>query len=154
MHLQRLGSYTAAPRAPGGSTPPCQPLPGAILGRVQGAHEAVVRRRLGSNAHVCVARERRELESRIKRAVIMAQGRRITPTDLDLAGATEQVRPLSLKEARNETERRLLVEALSGIGATSAKRPKRSRLADQRSTSYWLSTRSEPRTTKAGGSPI
>ena len=54
----------------------------------------------------------RELENRIKRAVIMAQGRRITPTDLDLPAAVEPTAPLSLKEARNETERRLLVEAL------------------------------------------
>ena len=54
----------------------------------------------------------RELENRIKRAVIMAQGRRITPGDLDLPVAVEEASPVSLKEARSETERRLLVEAL------------------------------------------
>ena len=55
----------------------------------------------------------RELENRIKRAVIMAQGRRITAADLDLVtGAEQQPPPISLKAARNETERRLLVEAL------------------------------------------
>jgi two-component system NtrC family response regulator len=53
----------------------------------------------------------RELENRIKRAVIMAQGRRITPADLDLP-TTDEAPSVSLKEARNETERRLLVEAL------------------------------------------
>ncbi|MCU0918607.1 MAG: PEP-CTERM-box response regulator transcription factor [Planctomycetes bacterium] len=54
----------------------------------------------------------RELENRIKRAVIMAQGRRITPSDLDLPPETQPVPPVSLKTARNETERRLLIEAL------------------------------------------
>ena len=54
----------------------------------------------------------RELENRIKRAVIMAQGRRIMPEDLDLPTVTDQKPPVSLKEARNETERRLLLEAL------------------------------------------
>jgi two-component system NtrC family response regulator len=54
----------------------------------------------------------RELENRIKRAIIMAQGRRITPADLDLPTTKEETPSVSLKEARNETERRLLVEAL------------------------------------------
>jgi two-component system, NtrC family, response regulator len=54
----------------------------------------------------------RELENRIKRAVIMAQGRRITAADLDLVTGVEQPQPISLKAARNEAERRLLVEAL------------------------------------------
>jgi two-component system NtrC family response regulator len=54
----------------------------------------------------------RELENKIKRAVIMAKGRRITPADLDLAADVAQVEPPSLKAARSETERRLLMEAL------------------------------------------
>jgi two-component system NtrC family response regulator len=54
----------------------------------------------------------RELENRIKRAVIMAQGRRLTPTDLDLPATAAQAPPVSLKTARSETERRLLVDAL------------------------------------------
>jgi two-component system, NtrC family, response regulator len=54
----------------------------------------------------------RELENRIKRAIIMAQGRRITPADLDLPAIAEEAPSVSLKEARNETEKRLLVEAL------------------------------------------
>ena len=54
----------------------------------------------------------RELENRIKRAVIMAEGRKITAADLELPGE-EAGRPLiSLKAARNEAERRVLVEAL------------------------------------------
>ncbi len=54
----------------------------------------------------------RELENRIKRAIIMAQGRRITPTDLDLPTAVEPPPSVSLKAARNEAERHLLVDAL------------------------------------------
>jgi two-component system NtrC family response regulator len=54
----------------------------------------------------------RELENKIKRAVIMAQSRRLTPEDLDLPTDVAQIAPSSLKAARNETERRLLVEAL------------------------------------------
>jgi two-component system NtrC family response regulator len=54
----------------------------------------------------------RELENRIKRAVIMAEGRQITPAELELAGQEAQPAPVSLKLARNEAERRVLVEAL------------------------------------------
>jgi two-component system NtrC family response regulator len=54
----------------------------------------------------------RELENRIKRAVIMAKGRRITAADLELAGEAVGVPSVSLKLARKETERRVLVDAL------------------------------------------
>jgi two-component system, NtrC family, response regulator len=51
----------------------------------------------------------RELENRIKRGVIMAEGRRITAADLELESATP---PASLKSARDDAERRVVVEAL------------------------------------------
>jgi two-component system NtrC family response regulator len=54
----------------------------------------------------------RELENRIKRAVIMAEGRNIAASDLELTGEIEHHPTLSLKAARNEVERRVLVEAL------------------------------------------
>ena len=54
----------------------------------------------------------RELENRIKRAVIMAEGRRITAADLELNWEGLQVQPISLRVARNEAERRVLVDAL------------------------------------------
>ena len=54
----------------------------------------------------------RELENRIKRAVIMAEGRRITAKDLELTGEAGQPPGVSLKEARNGIERRVLVGAL------------------------------------------
>jgi two-component system NtrC family response regulator len=54
----------------------------------------------------------RELENRIKRAVIMAEGRRISAADMELS-RDSQPEPLTpIKVARNEVERRVLVEAL------------------------------------------
>jgi len=51
----------------------------------------------------------RELENRIKRAVIMAEGRRICAADLELAPAPL---PASLRAAREDAERSALAEAL------------------------------------------
>src|SRR5262249_22176728 len=56
----------------------------------------------------------RELENVVQRAVIMARGKFIEPGDLALdvpAGAGEA--PRRLKEARNQLERELLLEALT-----------------------------------------
>ena len=54
----------------------------------------------------------RELENRVKRAVIMAEGRQIMAADLELeesgGGATKR----TLKEARDEVERQMVVAAL------------------------------------------
>lgn len=52
----------------------------------------------------------RELRSRIKRAVVMANGQQITPEDLDLHGG-ETLK--TLKEARDEAELRVVTEALT-----------------------------------------
>ncbi|MFW6094056.1 MAG: PEP-CTERM-box response regulator transcription factor [Pseudomonadota bacterium] len=54
----------------------------------------------------------RELENRIKRACIMAEGRFITPRDLDIAVEQEEA-PLNLKEVRAEAERHAIRRALS-----------------------------------------
>jgi two-component system NtrC family response regulator len=54
----------------------------------------------------------RELENRIRRAVILAAGRRITAADLELDGGRGASVALSLRAARNEAERRVLVEAM------------------------------------------
>jgi two-component system NtrC family response regulator len=53
----------------------------------------------------------RELENRIKRAVILAEGRRITAADLEL-DVQDVAAGVSLKAARNDAERRVLVEAM------------------------------------------
>lgn len=53
----------------------------------------------------------RELQNRIKRAVIMADGKRITEHDLELTGSTTTA-PTTLKEVRENAERELVQQAL------------------------------------------
>ncbi len=55
----------------------------------------------------------RELESKIKRSVIMADGNRITPQDLELAEADVEPLPLNLKEVREAAERRAIMRAMN-----------------------------------------
>jgi two-component system NtrC family response regulator len=55
----------------------------------------------------------RELENRMKRAVIMADGKLITPEDLDLSGPEDEELPVNLKAAREEADRRLIRQALA-----------------------------------------
>ncbi len=54
----------------------------------------------------------RELENRVKRAVIMAEGKRVTAADLDLAekGDTE---PLELRQVRETADRKAIARALA-----------------------------------------
>jgi two-component system NtrC family response regulator len=54
----------------------------------------------------------RELENRVKRAVIMAEGKRVTAADLDLAG-TAVGEPLELRQVREAADRRAIVKALA-----------------------------------------
>jgi two-component system NtrC family response regulator len=56
----------------------------------------------------------RELENRVKRAIIMAEGRRLTSADLELnASSGDRYRAVSLKEAREELERELIRRTLN-----------------------------------------
>ncbi len=55
----------------------------------------------------------RELENRVKRALIMAEGNRITPEDLDLEDVDGEAEILNLAKAREEAERREIPRALS-----------------------------------------
>jgi len=54
----------------------------------------------------------RELENRVKRAVIMAEGKKVTAADLDLA-APEAAEPLNLKAVREAADRAAIAQALS-----------------------------------------
>ncbi len=54
----------------------------------------------------------RELQNRVQRATIMAEGKRITASDLELAAAAGAQRPQTLKEAREQVERELVEGAL------------------------------------------
>lgn len=54
----------------------------------------------------------RELENRVKRAVIMAEGQKITLTDLELNISYSKYEVKGLKEARNELDKGLIQNAL------------------------------------------
>jgi two-component system NtrC family response regulator len=54
----------------------------------------------------------RELENRMKRAVVMAEGKLITAEDLDLEETADEL-PVNLKAAREETDRKLIRQALA-----------------------------------------
>ena len=56
----------------------------------------------------------RELENRIRRGVIMSDGRRLSPEDLELGGdAIARVETISLKQAREQLERELILRSLA-----------------------------------------
>jgi len=54
----------------------------------------------------------RELENCVRRAVIMAEGRRITARDLELSSSSMDSGAVTLKEAREAVERQMLTQAL------------------------------------------
>jgi two-component system NtrC family response regulator len=55
----------------------------------------------------------RELENRIKRAVIMAEGSKIIPADLELETHPSQDESLNLKGARELLEREMILKAMA-----------------------------------------
>jgi two-component system NtrC family response regulator len=54
----------------------------------------------------------RELQNRVRRAVIMADGKRVSAKDLELADALSVSPAQTLKEARENLEREMVQEAL------------------------------------------
>lgn len=54
----------------------------------------------------------REMQNRVKRAVIMADKKRITAEDLELGDGSGGATPTNLKEAREAVERELVLRAL------------------------------------------
>ena len=54
----------------------------------------------------------RELQNRVQRAVIMADGKRVTAADLELSDALSATRHQTLKGARESVERQVIQEAL------------------------------------------
>ena len=54
----------------------------------------------------------RELQNRVQRAVIMAEGKRVTASDLELTDALNGLPPQTLKEAREGAEREIVQDAL------------------------------------------
>ena len=62
----------------------------------------------------------RELENRVKRAVIMAEGKRLTAEDLELSNPAPASTGTSLKQARESLERELIHQALRKHGGKIA----------------------------------
>ncbi len=60
----------------------------------------------------------RELQNRVQRAVIMADGRRITARDLELGDDLEAAQPRTLREAREQVERECVQTALRRHGGS------------------------------------
>ena len=58
----------------------------------------------------------RELINRIKRAVIMVEGKQITAQDLQIAAGNVEAQPLNLREVREKAECNALLLALSQAG--------------------------------------
>jgi two-component system NtrC family response regulator len=58
----------------------------------------------------------RELENRVKRAVIMAEGRRVAPADLELDSPFEKYQGKRLRDAREALEREIIEKALAKHG--------------------------------------
>jgi two-component system NtrC family response regulator len=58
----------------------------------------------------------RELENRVKRAVIMAEGRYVTPEDLELRDNSDAPGIITLKQARETAEREVILAALQRGG--------------------------------------
>jgi two-component system NtrC family response regulator len=58
----------------------------------------------------------RELQNRVQRAVIMAEGKRVTASDLELTDALSGLPPQTLREARESAEREIIQDALRRHG--------------------------------------
>ncbi|HEV8397381.1 MAG TPA: PEP-CTERM-box response regulator transcription factor [Vicinamibacterales bacterium] len=54
----------------------------------------------------------RELQNRVQRAVIMADGKRVTAADLELTDVLSETAPQTLREARQNAEREIVEEVL------------------------------------------
>ncbi len=67
----------------------------------------------------------REMESRIKRAVILAEGRQISPDDLELGDVrSDAALPASLQEVREEAESRAIRQAFARVGGNVSRAAK------------------------------
>ena len=53
----------------------------------------------------------REVQNRVRRAVIMADGKRVTANDLELTNTLSALPPQTLKEARESVEREIVQDA-------------------------------------------
>lgn len=62
----------------------------------------------------------RELQNRIKRAVIMTDGKQISPMDLELDKAGDETLNFNLRDARDKVEKKAIVRALAHVNGKVA----------------------------------
>ena len=62
----------------------------------------------------------REMENRVKRAIIMLEGNQITAEDLELEDVEENALPFNLREVREEAERKAVLRALHHVSSNIA----------------------------------
>jgi two-component system, NtrC family, response regulator len=63
----------------------------------------------------------REMENRVKRAVIMAEGAQISAEDLELGPYVREAEPLNLRQVREEAERRAVLKVLGRVDGNIVK---------------------------------
>lgn len=63
----------------------------------------------------------RELINRVRRAVVMCEGRYVTPADLGFAGPAKPARLMTLDDARNEAEKQAIRSAMERNGHNMAR---------------------------------
>lgn len=63
----------------------------------------------------------REMENRVKRAVIMAEGPQISAEDLELQGHHQPPEPFNLRQVREEAERRAILKVLGRVDGNIVK---------------------------------
>jgi len=63
----------------------------------------------------------REMENRISRAIIMADGTHVTVDDLELEAASETAMPLNLKQVRDEVDKQTIMRAVSMVEGNLSK---------------------------------
>lgn len=66
----------------------------------------------------------RELENRVKRAVVMTEGPLVSAADLDLAAGEDEGKSLDIRAARARAEREVIQLALTQAGANLSKAAK------------------------------
>ena len=94
-----------------------QRIPASIRLRAwQAAHDVRARMHFAPLGCISGRGNVRELQNRVQRAVIMADGKRVTADDLELSAALEGAPPQTLREARERLEREIVQDTLRRHG--------------------------------------
>ncbi len=101
----------------------CEGVPAPLRRPAREAGHELLARRVARSRRPPLAGNVRELQNRVQRAVIMAEGKRVTAADLELADTLHAQPPPTLKEARERVEREWS-RARSGAAGARSRRPR------------------------------